>query len=152
MRPLLLGMNNPLSDDPKYDLYPYPEGSTGWRLWKMLPDGTSRVRYLAAFERLNLLRARAWSAAAAHAAGQEVLPRLAGRLVIVLGSEVRAALGLPRAEPLVRQKTAIAGSRFFTLEWIPMPHPSGRNCWFNEPANYEGARRVLAELMSGDAA
>ncbi len=58
----MIGMNTPLSDDPGFDLYPYPEGSAGGHFWKLLPEGTPRAQYLAAFERRNLLRAREWNA------------------------------------------------------------------------------------------
>lgn len=137
---LLLGMNNPISDDPKFDLYPYPEGSTGYRLWKMLPDGTTRSEYLSAFERRNLLRARQWDALAARDAARAARPTLEGRVVVVLGTEVRKALELAPAEPLSCND---AGG----FRWVAVPHPSGRNRWFNEPANFERSRRVLAVLF-----
>jgi hypothetical protein len=141
-------MNNPLSDDPAYDLYPYPEGSTGWRLWKMLPDGMLRADYLSAFERRNLLRARTWSKPMARMAAAELLPSLAGRTVVVLGSEVRAALGLPKSEPL-GQYYANLGTGFAAVNfhWVAFPHPSGRNLWFNQPENYARAREVLTGLL-----
>lgn len=148
MRPLLLGMNNPLSDDPEFDLYPYPEGCTGWRLWQLLPEGTTRHQYLAAFDRRNLLRARAWDARAARAAAAELLPRLEGRFVVVLGTQVRAALGLLPAEPLEVRVQRVSGDVFdFDLTWLAFPHPSGRNRWFNDPANRRAAAAALAGLM-----
>lgn len=143
MKPILLGMNNPLSDDPDYDLYPYPEGCAGWRLWQMLPAGTTHRQYLDAFERRNLLRARAWNARAAREAARELAPVLDGRLVVLLGTEVRAALGLPRVEPLSRGACELEDAHF---EYIAMPHPSGRNLWFNTQANLEAARAMLLEL------
>jgi hypothetical protein len=154
MKPLLLGMNNPLSDDPEYDLYPYPEGSTGWRLWKMLPEGTTRRQYLDAFDRANLLHARGWDARAARAAARLLMPSLAGRFVVVLGTEVRAALGLPLAEPLSICRTVgmgIMGAIEYDLEWLAFPHPSGRNRWFNQAENRAAAVRVLTDLALGGA-
>ncbi len=148
MRPLLIGMNNPLSDDPEFDLYPYPEGSTGWRLWKMMPEGTTRGQYLDMFERHNLLRARAWDQAKAREAARDLLPKLDGRLVIVLGTQVRAALGLPGAEPLVRNRFMKDFTRrAFYFDWIAFPHPSGRNRWFNQPENMARARDVLLDAV-----
>lgn len=137
---LLLGMNNPISDDPEFDLYPYPEGSAGYRLWKMMPDGTTRGEYLHAFERRNLLRARRWDAAAARDAARAMRPSLEGRVVVILGTDVRKALELEPAEPLSCNDAGDFG-------WVAVPHPSGRNRWFNEPANFEAARRVLAALF-----
>ena len=147
-KPLLLGMNNPLSDDPEFDLYPYPERSTGWRLWKMLPDGTTRQQYLDAFERLNLVRAREWNTKAAKAAARDVLPMLQDRVVVVLGSDVRSALGLHKAEPLsYHRERRISGTSF---AWIALPHPSGRNHWFNKPENYTAACHILGLVMRGE--
>lgn len=153
MKILLLGMNNPLSDAPEYDLYPYPDGCTGWRLWQMLPDGTSRQQYLDAFDRRNLLRAREWNAAQARRVAQELLPDLMGRVVVVLGSEVRAALGLPPAEPLRMSKFPIqAGGIEDDMRWIAFPHPSGRNRWFNDPGNQFQARQLLQALWRSSVA
>lgn len=140
-------MNNPLSDDPEFDLYPYPEGSTGHRLWKLLPDGTTRAQYLAAFDRRNLICGREWNAALARRAGRALLPELVGRTVGVLGSEVRSALGLPKVEPLSVQQTPVGGGGIMT--WIAFPHPSGRNLWYNNEANRLHAMYVLERLMLG---
>ena len=144
---LLLGMNNPLSDDPEFDLYPYPEGSAGWCLWKMLPEGTTRRQYLDMFDRRNLLRAREWDQRAARAAAQELLPELGGRRVVVLGSQVRAALGLPKAEPLVWYKmlTPRVGQKAAAFSYAALPHPSGRNMWYNAPTNREAVGKFLVE-------
>jgi hypothetical protein len=142
MKPLLLGMNNPISDDPEYDLYPYPERSAGWRLWKMLPGEISRRQYLEMFDRRNLLRSRSWSQPAAREAAKVLLPELKGRLVVVLGSEVRAALGLPLSEPLVFRRTTSP----VQYDWVPVPHPSGRNLWYNQPGNREQVGAMLLEL------
>lgn len=145
-KPLLLGMNNPLSDDPDYDLFPYPEGSAGWRLWRMLPEGTTRSQYLRAFDRRNLLRARKWSAPAAREAAKLLLPELMERTgyVVVLGRAVRIALELPASEPLDCKWYNSGGKQYFP--WIAFPHPSGRNRWYSDPKNEEAARARLAEL------
>ena len=144
MKPLLLGMNNPLSDDPEYDIYPYPEGSTGWRLWKMLPEGTTRAQYLDMFDRRNLLRAREWHSAEARRAAELLLPDLAGRAVVVLGTQVRAALDLPQTEPLVWRRCLP-----YEFNWIAVPHPSGRNCWYNEPGRRDQVGAMLRALAEG---
>ena len=146
-RPVLLGMNNPLSDDPAFDLYPYPEGSAGWRLWKMLPEGTSRTDYLRSFERRNLLHSREWSVTSARRAAVEVLPSLVGRRVVILGTEVRAALGLPKVAPL---STGVLDWGEASVYWMALPHPSGRNIWYNEPGNRERVGQVLNQLRRGE--
>lgn len=151
-RPLIVGMNNPLSVDPMFDLYPYPEGSTGWRLWKMMPRGTTRSAYLGAFDRRNLLRSREWSPVDARAEAVRLLPKLDKRVVVVLGTEVRAALGLPKVEPLTVTRTCVELSRRkqVSFTWLALPHPSGRNHWYNDPANLRRTKRVLAGLMRGE--
>ena len=146
-KPLLLGMNNPLSDDPEYDLYPYPEGSSGWRLWKMLPGDPPRAEYLRRFDRRNLLRAREWSAGAARAAAAALLLELRGRTVIVLGSQVRAALDLPRVEPLTWHACEAHG-----FDWLAVPHPSGKNLWYNNLANRSQVGAFLWSLACRGAA
>lgn len=146
-RPLLLGMNNPISSDPEYDLYPYPEGCTGWRIWKMLPEGTTRQQYLRAFDRRNLLRRRDWDPKAAQTAAVELLPELRGRVVVVLGTQVRAALGLLESEPL-SVHTFEEGEDHFL--WVAFPHPSGRNRWFNSKENYTRASELLTRLFRGE--
>mgnify|MGYP007083431842 CR=1 FL=1 len=155
VKPLLLGMNNPLSDDPKYDLYPYPEGSAGYRLWKMIPGDVWRRDYLGSFDRRNLLRAREWNQRAAREAARALMPELHGRLVLVLGTQVRAALGLPPAEPLARMLAEVdcsptrADALRIKFEWIAIPHPSGRNLWYNDPTNMRAVGELLISLMSG---
>jgi hypothetical protein len=144
-------MNNPLSDDPEFDLYPYPAGCSGWRLWKMLPEGTTRSQYLEAFDRINLLRAREWNQGAARRAAEEIIPDLVGRFVVVLGTQVRTALVLPKAEPLsVNSTHVVAGGYGHDLTWLAFPHPSGRNHWFNCTDNYARACTTLVRLMRGE--
>jgi hypothetical protein len=153
VKPLLLGMCNPLSDDPEFDLYPYPEGSAGWRLWKMLPEGTTRAQYLDVFDRRNLLHQRTWDQKAAREAAVEIIASLAFRpIIVVLGSQVRSALGLPNAEPLVLREDMASATRVdgaacqAIVRWLPVPHPSGRNRWYNEPGNRERVGATLLEL------
>lgn len=147
MKVLLLGMNNPISDDPECDLYPYPEGCSGWRLWKMLSDGTTRRQYLDAFDRLNLLRARQWSPIEARRAACALRPSLSGRVVVVLGTEVRAALGLPKVPPLSAHREPIqVGGIEYDMRWIAFPHPSGRNRWLNDPDNLFQARQLFQTI------
>lgn len=153
MKPLILGMNNPLSDDPEFDLYPYPEGSAGHRLWKLLPEGTTRNQYMAAFDRRNLLHARKWDAREARHAAQDLLPELVGRLVVLLGTEVRSALGLPAVVPLSMHESllrpdASPGTQIM-LRWVALPHPSGRNLWYNNEDNRLRAGDLLDRIMRG---
>lgn len=137
-------MCNPISDDPEFDLYPYPEGSTGWWLWKMLPEDTTRAQYLDMFDRRNLLRAREWSGDAARRAAKLLLPTLTGRAVVVLGTQVRAALSLPLTEPLVWRRCVP-----YEFDWIAVPHPSGRNRWYNGPGHRDEVGAMLWAVVNG---
>jgi len=147
MKPLLLGMNNPLSDDPRYDLFPYPPGCTGHRLLQLLSAGTTRGEYMQGFERRNLLHQREWDPHEALRAAERLLPDLDGRFVVVLGSAVRAALGLSRVQALTVSGCVRDGIAF---SWLAFPHPSGRNLWYNDPGNREAAGRALYAVMRGE--
>jgi hypothetical protein len=142
-RPILLGMNNPLSDEPRHALAPYPENSAGWRLWQMLrvrrPD-LLRADYLRAFDRRNLVAGREWCAAQARAAAHSFTlgDSCRGRTILVLGEDVRRALGLPRQ--LIHPQEVCGAS------WRQLPHPSGRNLWYNHPTHRLLAGLLLEEL------
>lgn len=142
MRPLILGMNNPISSAPEHALFPAPEGCTWHRLWVMLHDRTqaSRGAYLQAFERRNLVLGRRWSPVMAREAAGPLIEELrgSGRTVVVLGAEVRDALRLPRL--------LIKPQELHGVVWRQLPHPSGRNLWFNNPENRELACLLLEEL------
>lgn len=143
MRPLLLGMNNPLSPHPRHALYPSPVNCTGWRLWKMLHarTGASPEEYLETFERRNLLSARVWSRTQAREAAARfrlLEAELEGRVVVVLGEEPRQLLGLPKqlVHPVVR----------YGVTYRQLPHPSGRCHWYNHPTQRAVAELLLEEL------
>jgi len=141
-RPVLLGMNNPVSSDPAHALYPHPPGCAGHRLWGMLneamPSGeqVSRSQYLRAFDRRNLVAGKTWSQAEARAGAGELTRELRGRVVVVLGQQPRQALGLPLhlIHPIVHEG----------VTWRQVPHPSGRNHYYNDATN----RRVVGELLA----
>jgi hypothetical protein len=129
-RPLLVGMTNPYVRMDKFTeaLYPAPEGCTGWRLWQMISEvsGISRDQYVEKFSRTNLDE-----------------PDLdekveASTVIIPLG---RVAWGHFRLPAKARPLTGIhrSGKKF-----VLVPHPSGRNLWYNDPAN----RRAVGEFLS----
>jgi hypothetical protein len=138
--PVLLGMNNPVSSDPAHALYPHPPGCAGWRLWDMINERVkcSKSQYLRAFDRRNLIDEIEWSAGEARARVDEVIGRLRGREVVVLGASTRKIIGLP--ELLVHPL------QWRGATWRQLPHPSGRNLWYNDPACRMLASCLLAEL------
>lgn len=138
---ILLGMNNPLSVDPRYALWPDPPNCAGWRLWKMLHDhtGATPKEYREGFERLNLVQFRTWDPAAARSAAEEFVRMHQGRRVVVLGSSVRTALRLP---PVLVEPVLSRG-----VVWRQLPHPSGRCRWYNDPKHRAVAGMLLEEEL-----
>lgn len=148
MRPILVGEDNPYSRDPRYALYPAPEGSAGHRLcFEIL--GLSRVTdYIRAFDRANLCSGR-WSIREARetARGLARGSHADGVWLILLGAKVASAFGLPHA-PFAWDKSAPYDRRPGDLEWptirvVQLPHPSGRSRAWNEPGAAARAREVL---------
>lgn len=143
-RPLLIGMNNPVSTQPGFELYPLPANCTGHRLWTMLNarTGATKGQYLEAFERRNLVRGIDYDKTRAKARAHEISMELdgSGRTIILLGQDVRAAFGHPR---LLVHPQVIGG-----CTWRQLPHPSGRNIWYNDPENVRVAELLMEELYA----
>lgn len=143
MRPktILVGMNNPLSRDPRAALWPDPPGCAGHRLWTMLHArcGCSPGEYARAFERVNLVVGREYDPRRARAAAERLSEEWAGRRVVVLGSAVRTAFRLP---PVLATPVLSRGVTFRQL-----PHPSGRCRWYNDPKHRAVAGMLLEEEM-----
>lgn len=134
----------------RFALYPHPPGCAGWRLWQMMD--CSRSEYIHAFERRNLMRwAPRWIAAEAREKADAMRPGLAGREVLFLGRKVEAAFLRGMKRPYLRPQDhlpATSGSfRAYTV-----PHPSGRNLWYNDPDNQLRAREFLADFARRAAA
>lgn len=152
--PLIIGMNNPLSRNPKHALWPDPPGCAGWRLGQLLREDRLLHRdlvteddYLGAFDRVNLVVGADWSASRGRSAAEEIRPELVGRRVVLLGASVRGAFGL--AGPPVGRVDArwVGGDRTAgRIEFYLIPHPSGRNPWYNDTANRRAAGEVLGWL------
>lgn len=147
MRPLLLGMNNPHSDNPRWDLAPYPDNSSGWRLWKMIDDrvGISKRDYMKVFARHNLLHSRTWDKRkvkdAAFAATFFTKP---GVTVVLLGDDVRRAMNLFNGGKI--QKILIHPQVVNGVTYRCVPHPSGRNLFYNDPIQRELVAMLLVDL------
>lgn len=139
-RPVIVGMNNPVSVRPEHALYPHPPGCAGYRLWKMLHDytGASRGVYTRGFERMNLVTG-VWSTIRARERAERLRAEMTGRTVLLLGEEVRRAVGVDRllADPQL----------WCGVTWRQLPHPSGRNPWYNDAANRRLAGAVLEEML-----
>ena len=133
MKTLLLGLENPHSDDPLDDLSTHPKNATGWRLWRMLNrrTGATEAQYMRAFDRQNI-----------RSFPLECLP--GERTVLVLGNEVRQTLNqwfsLDLEDTLIHPQ--VRGPTTFRC----IPHPSGLNRFYNDPVQRELVAMLLEEL------
>jgi hypothetical protein len=121
MKPLLVGMHNPISSVDAHALYPLPDGCTGNRIWHMinLHRKMTHSEYIDAYDRCNLVCGKIWSARAARVAVPALLERIKGRRVVLFGDELRTLLKLEDL-PLRPQMA-------WEAELFCAPHPSGRN-------------------------
>lgn len=142
-RAVVVGMNNPLSEDPRAALLPYPRGSAGWNLWRMVSEvcGVSRSEFRRSLEFVNLCDSRIWDPIAARRKYEALESGWEGRRVVLLGGAVLGVLNLQRPS-----SAALWCSRA-GYEWCSLPHPSGLCREYNNPF----ARRVtglrLEELL-----
>lgn len=145
-KPILIGINNPVSSQPGHELFPYPQGCTGHRIYEMLrsriPDVT-RKQYLDRFERRNLVPHKIPDRKIARECASKIEHELfgSGRQVVLFGADVAAAFGHPR---LLLHPQVIGGTT-----WRQVPHPSGRNLWFNDQTNRDLVAMLLEELYNG---
>lgn len=145
-KPILIGMNNPVSSSPGHELYPYPPGCTGHRILEMLqsriPEVTRR-QYLERFERRNLVPHKLFDKKIAREYASKMEYELfgSGRQVVLFGADVAAAFGHPR---LQIHPQMIGGTT-----WRQVPHPSGLNRWYNEGNNRVVVSMLLEELYRG---
>lgn len=130
MRPIVLGIDNPY---PGEALAPDVPGSAGWNLWKL--SDVPREEYMEKLDRRNLMVK--WVDTECRAAGQAFRESMApGAKVIVLGRVVKTALALPN--PVIVHPCMVDG-----VEYRVIPHPSGRNLFYNHPANRMMIRMLL---------
>lgn len=136
LRPLLVGELNPYGADPKYALYPLPEGASGDRLCRLVM-GLQRAEYLRRFDRVNLCVGK-WSMKAARSEAQRIYDDPPRRIVL-LGRKVAAAFGFGAAAP------PFSSMRAGEAAIVLLPHPSGLCREWNEPGAFDRARAVLRE-------
>ena len=129
---IIIGMDNPQGNDP---LSTVPVGGTGHRLWQLAAarTGITEEEWLLRIDRRNLCAGK-WSPAEAQIAADAMRSELEGQVVIALGMEVSACLGLSGAVLTWHP----------TESWVRIPHPSGLNRWYNDPA-HEAAVQILLE-------
>jgi hypothetical protein len=148
-RPVLIGMNNPISLAPEHALYPWPLGCAGHRLYAMLLEvrpATTMSAYARAFDRRNLVRGP-WDLEAARVAAVVLRGALFGRRVVLLGREVARAFGI--GHPVACGKVTDPDH---IITFYFLPHPSGRNPHYNKPENRLAAGRLLCQLLDEEGA
>lgn len=85
----------------------------------------------------------AFPMAKARIAAKRLRPRLAGRHVILVGDNVRAAFGFKR---LGWFKPQVVELRRGSTKIVVVPHTSGVCRWWNDRSNMDEARRFFGEL------
>lgn len=131
-----MGELNPYGVDPEYALFPWPRNASGNRLREIL--GITDSAYLALYGRTNLCVGK-WSIVAAREAARAISVNELPRYIVLLGSKVCKAFGVPYEPYTVRPS-----GRGYPL--VVLPHPSGLNRAWNEPDAVERARRVMREV------
>jgi len=122
--------------------------------WLIRYTGLDLKDYFRLFGRRNVFSSPVvgpWRDRSARVAGARLL-REAERLgldVVALGRRVAAALGLDRADFLTRYGRGQGYPRTFPFcpAIFVVPHPSGRNRWYNIRSNRERVKEFFKELI-----
>lgn len=150
MKPLLVGEANPYGDSPRRALWPYPPRSAGARLCRNIL-GLGVRDYLRKFDRVNLC-SREWDAKLAAETAAGLI--LTDQPKILMGAKVCRAFCV--AFYAFTKLTPVAVRPIpSTLELVNVdcgalyiiPHPSGLNRFWNEPASIPMTRKFLAEFL-----
>lgn len=145
-RPVLIGMNNPVSSAPQHALFPHPPGCTGHRIYEMLRERiptVTRREYLDAFDRRNVVSGKLYDKKLAREGAAKLEQEFwgSGRTVVLLGNDTVAAFGFPR---LLIHPQVIGGTTYRQI-----PHPSGRNLYYNDLDNRRVVAMLLEDLFNG---
>lgn len=141
-RVVLIGQA-PRDNYPDYPLFPWPRGCTGHRLSQLA--GVSPFRYLRKFIRLNVFykapgKSGAFPMTLAREYAAEIAPYLTHRTVVFVSLSVADAFGWRNA-PLMKWTPVDLGHG--TVWCAVVPHPSGRNRWYNSARNKAQAEEFM---------
>lgn len=132
---LFIGMNNPRGDEP---FWPSPVGSAGERLWRMISDavGWDRETFLMRTDRVNLCDGPSFNEERARARAEEIRAMMQGRRAVIVGEVAVSLLDGPRVwlQP--------------DGDVVSIPHTSGLNRFYNEPANRDAVVALLREVLA----
>ena len=132
---IILGMCDPSGTEP-LGIDDVPKGAAGYRLWKF--SGLTKTAWLRSFDRRNILPDAKWDRTRARIHADAFRHHHRNRTVIVLGDEAWRALGFRRKKPTEGIATGKSGCYYYFV-----PHPSGRNLWYNDAANRLRVGRLL---------
>lgn len=156
MKPLLVGQAPGPNTDPDAPLFPFPLTSTGGRLRLLM--GISRGEYVRHFDRINLFRnfpgkgkgGDKFPMEKAKLLADTLAPMLTGRTIILVGRNVADAFRLDlgfhtwASHQLRRRTFGDPG----TCQLAVVPHPSGRNHWYNTPGNKVAAKEFWNDFLN----
>ena len=145
---LIVGLDNPQSSDPRHALFPHPPGCAGHRLFKMMQEVDEymdRAAYTAIAKtnlfpcgRMPTKNKKGNLTMAAHVLIASVQDT--DKRVILLGNEVRnAVLG----ETLGKNWSSAKFTKIHGAHYAWIPHPSGRNPFYNDTRNRRKIGRFL---------
>ena len=126
-------------------MYPFPKGSSGWRLWKM--SGLDLTEYLATFRRVNLTTSPTWNQEEAVAMARVLRSdaEVAGTPLVLLGSRVAAAFGHDLEPFTWATSTHLMEGAY--PDTVRIPHPSGRSPIYNSKEAQAKAAGVLRDAL-----
>lgn len=155
---LFVGLDNPQSSDPRYALFPRPANCAGANLLKMMrmADTEFTERQYINIPKTNLFPVGRWPTVGGKSSWIVAAARLlveqlvgSGSHVVLFGSDVRDAVissalltKPPKEMEWVRN---VENSRGFNLCWLP--HPSGRNRWYNARGRKKRVGSFLLEVV-----
>lgn len=148
---LLIGQAPGPNTLPGLPLHPHPRTSAGGRLAEQM--GLTPEDYIRYFQRINLLnkfpgrhkRDDKFPLAKAKAAAEAIRPLLVGRKVVLVGRNVATAFGLGLEFFTWGSYPALPAMELFDVAVVP--HPSGRNHWYNKPENRQQASEFWSQLL-----
>ena len=143
-RVLLVGELNPHGSDPRAALYHLPRGASGDRLREIL--GLHDAAYARRLAKVNLCTG-SWSTPRARAAARYLLDSSSQEVLVLLGARVRDAFRGPdffSTTTLHAEGAEVPG--WSTRVLATLPHPSGRNLLWNDPASRARAADLLRSI------